>query len=343
LEENHYYPFGLKHQNYNTGRRQLGKKEEILAGNLTLMPALVLPTEDKPMVYKYKYNGKEWQDELGLNVYDYGYRGYDPAIGRWSAVDPLAEKYITTSPYAFVQNNPLINREIDGRYFEEGSKSERQAARIERRAEKRADKLNKKADRLDAKGKSTGDLRDRASELRQTGQDVRDMRNDQSTEYKYAKVNSKMSGPATVGTGTNSKGDQVVTMFTEKNMGNQIHETRHGGQHFRGEVNAVTQESSIAVEVSAYRAQYSWNGSLKANTLDSSTISNIVDFQTNIHNQILMSANQMPFGVQQTNISNISQINSGFVSNIVEIGQGGGRAPLPIVQNYLLWIYAGLK
>jgi hypothetical protein len=56
-----------------------------------------------------------------------------------------------------------------------------------------------------------------------------------------------------------------------------------------------------------------------------------------------MSANQMPFGVQQTNISNISQINSGFVSNIVEIGQGGGRAPLPIVQNYLLWIYAGLK
>jgi hypothetical protein len=152
-----------------------------------------------------------------------------------------------------------------------------------------------------------------------------------------------MSGPATVGTGTNSKGDQVVTMFTEKNMGNQIHETRHGGQHFRGEVNAVTQESSIAVEVSAYRAQYSWNGSLKANTLDSSTISNIVDFQTNIHNQTLMSANQMPFGVQQTNISNISQINSGFVSNIVEIGQGGGRAPLPIVQNYLLWIYAGLK
>jgi hypothetical protein len=33
------------------------------------MPAFVLPTEDKPMAYKYKYNGKELQDELGLNMY----------------------------------------------------------------------------------------------------------------------------------------------------------------------------------------------------------------------------------------------------------------------------------
>ncbi|WP_156900409.1 DUF6443 domain-containing protein [Flavobacterium filum] len=89
LEENHYYPFGLKHQNYNTGRRQLGKKEEILAGNLTLMPAFVLPTEEKPMVYKYKYNSKEFQDELGLNMYDYGWRNYDPAIARWVNSDPL--------------------------------------------------------------------------------------------------------------------------------------------------------------------------------------------------------------------------------------------------------------
>ncbi len=127
LEENHYYPFGLKHQNYNTGRRQLGKKEEILAGNLTLMPAFVLPTEEKPMVYKYKYNGKEWQDELGLNFYDYGARNYDPAIGRWMNLDPLAEKYTNMSLYAYVANNPLIYIDPDGKEIVVANKKDQKA------------------------------------------------------------------------------------------------------------------------------------------------------------------------------------------------------------------------
>jgi RHS repeat-associated protein len=69
--------------------------------------------------YQYQYNGKEWQDVLGLNVYLYGYRDYDTAIGRWNVIDQLSEKYHTSSPYTFVQNNPIINREIDGRYFDE--------------------------------------------------------------------------------------------------------------------------------------------------------------------------------------------------------------------------------
>jgi RHS repeat-associated protein len=116
LEENHYYPFGLKHQNYNTGRRQLGKKEEILAGNLTLMPAFVLPTEDKPMAYKYKYNGKEWQDELGLNFYDYGARLYDPAVGRFFVLDLFSEQYANRNPYHYVSNNPVSKVDIEGHF-----------------------------------------------------------------------------------------------------------------------------------------------------------------------------------------------------------------------------------
>lgn len=64
--------------------------------------------------YNYKYNGKDWQDELGLNFYDYGARNYDPAIGRWMNIDPLAEKAFGWTPYRYAYNNPIIYVDPDG-------------------------------------------------------------------------------------------------------------------------------------------------------------------------------------------------------------------------------------
>lgn len=88
LEENNYYPFGLKHQGYNTGST---------ANN----------------TYAYKYNGKELQ-ENGLA--DYGWRNYLPEIGRWNVIDALSESYSSTSPYAYVLNNPIKNIDPNGMY-----------------------------------------------------------------------------------------------------------------------------------------------------------------------------------------------------------------------------------
>ena len=75
LQENFYYPFGM--------------------------------TISSTTSNKYLYNGKELQTENGLLWYDYGARFYDPQIGRWHVVDPLAEKHFDYTPYAYVFNNPI--------------------------------------------------------------------------------------------------------------------------------------------------------------------------------------------------------------------------------------------
>ena len=83
---NHYYPFGA-----------------------------LMSVSTQGAAQRYKYNGKELDRIHGLNLYDYGARLYDSALGRWTSVDPLAEKYYEISPYAYCANNPVINIDLDGK------------------------------------------------------------------------------------------------------------------------------------------------------------------------------------------------------------------------------------
>ena len=100
LDENHYYPFGLKHERY----LPLEKWKFIIDQQDLEKTKLKVALTDE---YKYKYNGKEWQDELGLNIYDFEARGYDPAFIRTLTMDPLAETFHSQSPYSFFNNNPI--------------------------------------------------------------------------------------------------------------------------------------------------------------------------------------------------------------------------------------------
>jgi RHS repeat-associated protein len=65
-------------------------------------------------VDKYLYNGKELQEDLGLQWYDYGARMYDAAVGRFFAQDRFAEKYLDFSPYQYTLNNPIKYIDING-------------------------------------------------------------------------------------------------------------------------------------------------------------------------------------------------------------------------------------
>jgi RHS repeat-associated protein len=68
-------------------------------------------------VNKYQYNGKELQDDFGLYWYDYGARFYDPALGRFHTLDPMAEKHHELTSYAYCANNPILFIDPDGRDY----------------------------------------------------------------------------------------------------------------------------------------------------------------------------------------------------------------------------------
>ena len=90
LEENNFYPFGLKHNGYNNNINSINS------------------------ALNYKFGGNEFQDELGLNVYDYDNRIYDQAIGRFWQMDPLAEQGRRWSPYNYCFDNPIYFQDPDG-------------------------------------------------------------------------------------------------------------------------------------------------------------------------------------------------------------------------------------
>ncbi len=92
IKETNYYPYGLSHRGYNGNISPLGNS----------------------VAKRFMFGGKEFQEELNLNWYDITARNYDPALGRWMNLDPLAEQMRRHSPYNYAFDNPIYFIDYDG-------------------------------------------------------------------------------------------------------------------------------------------------------------------------------------------------------------------------------------
>lgn len=63
---------------------------------------------------KNLYNDKELFDDADLDWYDYGFRNYDPQIGRFPQLDPLTDDYPELTPYQYASDEPIANVDVDG-------------------------------------------------------------------------------------------------------------------------------------------------------------------------------------------------------------------------------------
>lgn len=97
MQERHYYPFGLTHNG----------------------PWYATVAPDNA----YRYNGKELDEATGL--YEYGFRWYDPSIGRFTGVDPIADQFAWVSVYNYAENKPINAIDLHGlqAFFVHGTNS----------------------------------------------------------------------------------------------------------------------------------------------------------------------------------------------------------------------------
>lgn len=93
-EENHYYPYGLTIATLSS--KKLGDSYEGSLKN------------------RYLFNDKELFDDADLDWYDYGFRNYDPQIGRFPQLDPLTFQYQFLTPYQYASCDPITNIDVDG-------------------------------------------------------------------------------------------------------------------------------------------------------------------------------------------------------------------------------------
>ena len=115
IEASDYYPFGKRIQvtapvSEPVGGSQYASEPAVAP----VAPATSVASTSSPN--RWRFSGKEDQSFLGASIplLDFGARMYNPAIARWTAADPLSEKYYGISPYVYCLGNPISVIDPDG-------------------------------------------------------------------------------------------------------------------------------------------------------------------------------------------------------------------------------------
>ena len=108
VETSDYYPFGKRIQVTAPVSEPVGGSQHASEPAVApVAPATSVASTSSPNLWHF--SGKEDQSFLnaGIPLLDFGARMYNPAIARWTAADPLSEKYYGISPYAYCLGNPI--------------------------------------------------------------------------------------------------------------------------------------------------------------------------------------------------------------------------------------------
>ena len=119
VQVNHYYPYGMAFagggMSGNAGAHPVEGGVSVAGGSLEIGGEtggmeLARPGASQP----YRFLGNELYTSNSLGLYDFSARMYDPALGRFLSVDPMAEGYRHLSPYAYCAGNPVVYADKDG-------------------------------------------------------------------------------------------------------------------------------------------------------------------------------------------------------------------------------------
>ena len=268
VDRQDYYAFGLTHQQ---------------------------PLPDQP-TNSYLYNGKELQRDFDLNWYDYGARFYDPVIGRWHAVDPLADQFHSLSPYNYVANNPIIFVDPDGKIID-GDKErvedlKSKAGSIKKSELRRQGRLQAKIDRRTRKGRKTKGAERRLANSKSRVSEIDDMLSEISalekseTVYYIDSDFQDQSDGTSGGTSYDSENDRInVGVSKSYGLHGLAHELKHAYQYEAGQVDFFKETGApgliydITDEISSFKRQHAINprslGNVSMSGINQSFVKNL--------------------------------------------------------------------